>query len=140
MRYAKANNPKVPDYDETKKSWVIYQDCNLYGWAMSQYMPFGGFKWVEAKLDGLNSLDDTSPIGRMYEVDVTYPLDLHDKHNDLPFLHENCIPEGKTMEQVRRRIHMELVSNDARVQKLINLTTFKYATSYNENLSAIILE
>ncbi|KAL4153747.1 hypothetical protein QTP88_001580 [Uroleucon formosanum] len=163
MRYAKANNPKVPDYDETKeKSWVIYQDCNnLYGWAMSQYMPFGGFKWVEAKLDGLNSLDDTSPIGRMYEVDVTCPLDLHDKHNDLPFLPENCIPEGskvkklmatfeskknyvvhyrKTMEQVRRRIHMELVSNDARVQKLINLTTFKYATSYNENLSAITLE
>ncbi|KAL4101243.1 hypothetical protein QTP88_021263 [Uroleucon formosanum] len=35
---------------------------------------------------------------------------------------------------------MELVSNDARVQKLINLTTFKYATSYNENLSAITLE
>lgn len=44
------------------------------------------------------------------------------------------------MEQVRRRIHMELVSNDARVQKLINLSTFKYATSYNENLSAITLE
>jgi len=39
------------------------------------------------------------------------------------------------MEQVRRRIHMELVSNDARVQKLINLTM-----SYNENLSAITLE
>jgi len=35
---------------------------------------------------------------------------------------------------------MELVSNDARVQKLINLTTFKYAKSYNENLSVITLE
>ncbi|KAL4152904.1 hypothetical protein QTP88_000737 [Uroleucon formosanum] len=102
MRYAKTNNPKVPDYDETKeKSWVIYQDCNnLYGWAMSQYMPFGGFKWVEAKLDELNSLDDTSPIGRMYEVDVTYPLDLHDKHNDLPFLPENCIPEGSKVKKL----------------------------------------
>lgn len=27
-RYAKANNIKTPDYDETKeKSWIIYQDC-----------------------------------------------------------------------------------------------------------------
>ncbi|CAI6370647.1 unnamed protein product [Macrosiphum euphorbiae] len=44
-RYAKANNSKTPGYDETKdKSWIVYQDCNnLYGWAMSQYMPYGGF-------------------------------------------------------------------------------------------------
>jgi len=30
MRYAKANNPKVPDYDDTQeKSWLIYQDCKF---------------------------------------------------------------------------------------------------------------
>ncbi|KAL4127492.1 hypothetical protein QTP88_011659 [Uroleucon formosanum] len=180
MRYAKANNHKVPDYNDTKpKSWLIYQDCNnLYGWAMAECMPSGGFKWVEAKLDGINDLDDNSPIGRMYEVDVAYPVELHDQHNDLPFLPQNGIPEGskfnqspwlpefinlntemrkkalndfekdffklmnnsifdKTMEQVRRRIQMELVSNEDRVQKLINMTTFKYATSYNENLSGL---
>jgi hypothetical protein len=39
-------------------------------------------------------LSDTSPIGRIYEVDMTYPEELHDKHNDLPFLPENGIPEG----------------------------------------------
>lgn len=66
---------------------------------MSQYMPTGGFKWVEAKLEGLNNLDDTSPIGRMYEVDVTYPVDLHDKHNDLPFLPENGIPAGSKVKK-----------------------------------------
>jgi len=122
MRYAKANNPQVPDYDDTqRKSWLIYQDCkynlfkifskivfifknftgnNLYGWAMSQYMPTGGFKWVETKLDGLNNLNDTSPIGRMYEVDVRYPIDLHDKHNDLPFLPENGIPAGSKVKKL----------------------------------------
>jgi len=27
-RYAKENNVKTPDYDDTKdKSWIIYQDC-----------------------------------------------------------------------------------------------------------------
>lgn len=47
---------------------------------------------------------------------------------------------GKTMEQVRRRIKVELVSSDDRLQKLINKTTFKHATAYHENLSAITLE
>ncbi|CAI2197282.1 19623_t:CDS:1, partial [Funneliformis geosporum] len=40
-RYAKANNPKCPDYDPNKpKSWVLYEDMNaLYSGAMTQYMP-----------------------------------------------------------------------------------------------------
>jgi len=63
-------------------------------------MPSGGFKWVEAKLDGLNDFDDTSPIGRIYEVDVSYPVDLHDKHNDLPFLPENGVPEGSKVKKL----------------------------------------
>ena len=44
------------------------------------------------------------------------------------------------MESMRRRIDMELVSDDRRVQKLINRTTFKHCTSYNENLCAVSLE
>ncbi|XP_060865346.1 uncharacterized protein LOC132941347 [Metopolophium dirhodum] len=47
MRYAKSNNEKTPDYNPADpKSWLVYQDCNnLYGWAMSQFMPYGDFKW-----------------------------------------------------------------------------------------------
>jgi len=48
---------------------------------MSQYMPYGGFNWVEPTLNVLNDLDNTSPIGRIYEVDVSYPKELHDQHN-----------------------------------------------------------
>ncbi|KAF0707406.1 Uncharacterized protein FWK35_00031939, partial [Aphis craccivora] len=93
-RYGNANNNKTPGYDKTKdKSWIIYQDCNyLYGWAMSQYMPYGRFNCVEPTLTGLNDLDDTSPIGRVYKVDVSYPKELHDQHNDLPFLPQNSVP------------------------------------------------
>lgn len=49
-------------------------------------------------------------------------------------------PLGKTMESVRRRINIELVSCDKRLQKLINKSTFKNCTIYNENLSAITLD
>ncbi|XP_025199347.1 uncharacterized protein LOC112597489 [Melanaphis sacchari] len=47
---------------------------------------------------------------------------------------------GKTMESVRRRIKMELVCNEKRLQKLINLTTFKHCTTYNETLNVVSLE
>lgn len=63
-------------------------------------MPYGGFKWVEPTLAGLSDLDDTSPIGRMYEVDVSYPEELHDRHNDLPFLPKNGIPEGSKVKKL----------------------------------------
>ena len=38
-------------YDETKPSkYIMYLDANnLYGCAMSQYLPIGGFKWMPEK-------------------------------------------------------------------------------------------
>ncbi|XP_050521442.1 uncharacterized protein LOC126894440 [Daktulosphaira vitifoliae] len=96
--YAKANNPKTPGYDPTKPdSWIVYQDCNnLYGWAMSQPMPYGGFRWYEESdpLADLQLLSDTGHTGRIYEVDVSYPEELHDEHNDLPLLPGNDVPPG----------------------------------------------
>jgi hypothetical protein len=41
---------------------------------------------------------------------------------------------------MRKRIQIEIVSNESRVQKLLNKTMFKYATFYSENLSVITLE
>ena len=48
-RHAKANNPLVGGYDPEKpSSHILYLDANnLYGWAMSQYLPSGGFRWEE---------------------------------------------------------------------------------------------
>ena len=40
-RYAKANNPLLPDYDPSKpKKYITYYDANnLYGWVMSKPLP-----------------------------------------------------------------------------------------------------
>ena len=65
-------------------------------------MPYGGFKWVEPKLEGLNDLNDTSPIGRIYEVDITYPKELHDQHDNLPFLPQNNIPAGSKVKKLKQ--------------------------------------
>ena len=45
-RYARANNKYRKNYDPIKPSiYISYLDVNnLYGWAMSSYLPYGGFK------------------------------------------------------------------------------------------------
>ena len=45
-RYAKANKKYMNDYDPKKPStFITYLDMNnLYSWAMSEYLPYGGFK------------------------------------------------------------------------------------------------
>ena len=43
-RHSKANNKYMQSYDVNKSSKLImHLDANnLYGWAMSQYLPYGG--------------------------------------------------------------------------------------------------
>ena len=62
---------------------------NLYGWAMSEYLPYGGFKWLKNidKFD-IMSISDKSPIGYILEVDLEYPDELHNFQNDLPLAPE----------------------------------------------------
>ena len=84
-RYAKANNKYINDYDSKKPStFITYLDMNnLYGCAMSEYLPYKGFKWLKNidKFD-IMSISDKSPIGYFLEVDLEYPDQLHELHND----------------------------------------------------------
>ena len=47
-RYAKANNKYMRDYDSKPSTFIAYLDKNnLYGWAMSEYLPYSKFKWLK---------------------------------------------------------------------------------------------
>ena len=50
-RYGKANNKYMEEYNEKAPSkYIVYLDANnLYGWAMSQYLPTGKFRWMTNK-------------------------------------------------------------------------------------------
>ena len=51
-RYAKANNKYLKDYNpELDDSYLMYLDANnRYGWAMSQPLPTGDFKWLNPEI------------------------------------------------------------------------------------------
>ena len=91
-RYAKANNKYMDEkfHPKEESSFLQYLDANnLYGWAMSQTLPTGGFKWVNELTPGeISRLAKHGSKGYLLEVDVKYPKELHDLHNDLPFMCE----------------------------------------------------
>ena len=64
---------------------------NLYGWAMIQLLPTGGFNWVDPSKftpDNIDSYANYENEGYLLEVDVRYPEGLHNLHNDLLFMCE----------------------------------------------------
>ena len=79
-RHSKANNK------------YMYLDANnLYGWAMIQYLPYSGFKWLNKKeIDKfcLNSIGKNSSDEYIVEVDLEHTDELHKLHNDYPLAPE----------------------------------------------------
>ena len=90
-RYARANNVYMGELYDPKEesSFLQYLDANnLYGWVMLQPLPTGGFRWVDVKPDEISKLMEhvKRDKGYLLEADVSYPTELHDLHNDLPFM------------------------------------------------------
>ena len=57
----------------------------MYGWSLSDYLPHEEFKWLE-NVDAfdVSSINEKSEIGYFLEVDLEYPDELHELHNDYP--------------------------------------------------------
>ena len=95
--YASANNKYMGGRFDPKSesSYLQYLDANnLYGWAMSQPLPTRGFKWVDVNPNEISELATRTNKGYVLEVDVSYPKELHNQHNDLPFMCERMEING----------------------------------------------
>ena len=92
-RHSKANNKYTKSYNDDKESlFIMYLDANnLYGWAITQYLSYGEFKLLskkEADKFNLNLVKENSSVGYILEVDLKYPSELHNLHNDYPLVPE----------------------------------------------------
>ena len=97
LKYAAANNKYIGDKFDPKSesSYLQYLGTNnLYGWAMSQPLPTGGFRWVSINPNEIHELPAREDKGYLLEADVSYPQELHDEHNDLPFMCEEMETNG----------------------------------------------
>src|SRR5260364_355533 len=104
MHYFKANNPKMEAFNLSKPTtWISYVDANnLYGWAMSQYLPIGNYQWEGRRehfrinpifqKEMLNKILNTkadAKRGYFLKINTCFPLKTHDYLSDLPSAVEN---------------------------------------------------
>ena len=154
-RYAEANNPYMNNYDPDKPtSYIQYLDTNnLYGWAMSQALPTGKFKWMkdltvksvikilekeqarEQKQGGFGGKN--SPQGFIFEVDLEYPKELWKSHNDYPLAPERVEVDG--VEKLichfksRRNYVVHFVNLGQYLEMVMILTAVHGGISFNQS-------
>ena len=211
-RHSKANNKYMKEYDsESPSKFIFYTDANnLYGGAMSECLPTDGFEWMTTE-----ELGNWRNIPCILEVDLEYPRDLHNLHNDYPLAPqrvllgkvEKLVPNlydkpkyiahhkilkqyedlglkitwihrgikfnespfmkqyidlntqlrtaaandfekdffklmnnsvfGKTMENIRNRVDVQLVNEEKKARKLVSKPNYDRCTIFDENLIAI---
>lgn len=82
----------------------MYLDINnLYGDAMMKALPLDGFEWCDGSsinFEQIKNMSDDSPVGYIFEVDLEYPVDLHDHHKDYPLCSETRVPPGSKHEKL----------------------------------------
>jgi len=140
-RHSQANNKYMgDDYNPDDPSkYIIYWDMNnLYGHAMSQYLPEGGFRFLNAD-ERENFRLETKPsngnLGYILSVDLEYPEELHDLHNDYPLAPEQVQITHSMLSKYSKRLLRTSNSKPAKVKKLVpNLNKKENYIIHFENL------
>lgn len=125
-RHVEANNHYIPDtYDETKPSeYLMYFDANnLYAAGLSSALPVGGFRFLkrfEIEALDITQIDDNGETGYLFEVDLEYPEELHDLHNDFCLAPEHMKPMYDHLSPLQKRL-LEIygLEKNASTSKLI---------------------
>eukprot|EP00794_Sanderia_malayensis_P017207 gene17207-biopygen14809 len=100
--------------ETTKRSSIIYKDANnLYGHAMSQYLPTDGFRLLSS--EEIQRCDVHQMFGRgdrtkryIFRVDLEYPPELHDRHADLPLAPERAKVKEEWLSPLQKEIYQNV--------------------------------
>ena len=106
---------------------------NLYGWRLSEYLPYGGYKWLKNVDEfDVNLISEKIPIGHFLEVHLEYPDELHEFHNDYPLDPEKLAVSSDMLSKYCKEIADKYEIKVGDVRKLIpNLgNNTKYVLHY----------
>ena len=110
------------DYDPKKPStFISYLDMNnLYDWAMSEYLPYEGFKWLK-NVDEFDvmSINEKSPVGYFLEVDLEHSDKLHELYNDYPLAPQKLAVSSDMLLKYCKKVADKYKIKDGDVKKLI---------------------
>ena len=105
-RYVKANNRYLKDFDANlQENYLLYLDANnLYGWAMTQSLPYKNIKLDEKVTleEILNTADDSS-TGYIVEVDLSFPEEIHEKLKQYVPCPENIAPKYEWLSGLQKK-------------------------------------
>ena len=138
-KYTKKVHDECSDKKVMKKiktndlnNFIMYLDANnLYGYSMSQELPYKNFKWSNDL-----TLDPKNLQIRIYENDIEIPNELHDKFKDYPLAPEiKKIPEDMLSEYQKYLNGKLNIKYDEKDKKLIlDLLPKKNYKVYYKNL------
>ena len=83
---------------------------NLYGKEMSEYLSYGGFKWVKVNdevIERIKNKSSNSLHANYLEVDLEIPEKLHDEQNDLPMVLEKIKVTEEMLSLLQLKIKKE---------------------------------
>ena len=135
--HSKANNKYAKNYDSTKKDiFIMYFDVNnLYGWAMTQYLLCGNFKWMtkkEVNDSDLGLIKENSLNEYILEVDLEYPSELHNLHNVYQLAPEklkiNSDMLSKYSSNIANNYGIKVGENNKLIPNLSNKKMMSYTT------------
>jgi len=138
QRHSSANNKYMGKFNPDHPSkYIFYTDCNnLYGWAMSQYLPIGDFKWLtpeEAAEIIWTEQKEEQSTGYFVECDLEYPAELHQTHNDFPLAPERLLIQSEQLSATQLKLKtIYNLPRSAPTAKLIPnlMPKSKYVTHY----------
>ena len=108
-------NPKKPS------KFITYLDINnLYGWQLSGYLPYGGFKWLKS-VDGfyVMSFSEKSSIGYFLKVGLEYLDELREIYNDYPLAPEKLAVSYDMLSDYCKKICGQIWNKSCDAVKLI---------------------
>ena len=131
------------DFDPEKLSTFItyLEKNNLYGWSMSEYLPYEKCEWLE-NIDGFNvmTVNEKSDIVCILEVDLEYPKEIYELHNGYPLAPEKLAVSSEMLSKYCKNIADEYGINVSDVKKLIpNLGNKTKYVLYYKNLPNVFI-
>ena len=77
---------------------------NSYGYVKSKFLPTSVFKWIDPKEFDLNKYTSHSSKGCVLEVDLEYPKELRELHNDYPLAQDKIEIKREMLSEYQLKI------------------------------------